>query len=195
MIILETQRLLLRTWCDTDLEPMTTINQDPKVMHYFPAPGNQQQTQDHLERIDHHQNTYGYSLYAAELKSSVEMIGFVGFIHRTADDFDAPFIPATEIGWRLATTHWNQGYATEAAQALCHYGFNQLGLPEIVSFTTLHNLPSRRVMEKIGLHHFPQDDFDHPAMEKSHPLCRQVLYRLTRSEYIKKHSDQNTRLI
>ena len=50
-------------------------------------------------------------------------------------DFPAHFTPAVEIGWRLAYDFWNKGYATEGAKAVLNYGFETIGLDEIVSFT------------------------------------------------------------
>jgi len=82
-----------------------------------------------------------------------------------------------EIGWRLAADHWGHGYATEAARAALHFGFEQLALPEIVSFTTRANRASRAVMERLGMTHDPRDDFDHPALKPSDPLRPHVLYR------------------
>jgi len=184
MKILETDRLLLRTFQKHDCDAMTLINQDPKVMEHFPAVGDRKKTIEHIERIIKHQEKYGYSLYAVEIKSSGEMIGFVGLLHRTREEFDAHFMPSTEIGWRLSAKHWNQGYATEAALAVLDYAFKQLNLSEVVSFTVQQNKASRRIMEKIGLHHSPDDDFEHPKLAKDSPLCRHVLYRLTKKEYI-----------
>ena len=87
-------------------------------------------------------------------------------------------MPAVEIGWRLAAEHWGHGYATEAARAVLAFGFERLGLPEIVSFTTTANVRSRRVMEKLGMRHSPDDDFMHPLIPDGHPLRPHVLYRL-----------------
>ena len=83
-----------------------------------------------------------------------------------------------EIGWRLDAAYWNRGLATEGARAVLRYGFEELGLHEIVSFTVPANLPSRRVMEKLGMRHDPAGDFDHPRLPEGHPLRRHVLYRL-----------------
>jgi RimJ/RimL family protein N-acetyltransferase len=178
MKLLETKRLILRTFTKNDLDSMTRINQDPKVMKYFPSIGNRTQTQALIERIMAHQVKYGYSLYAVELKDTHEMIGFVGLLHRTREEFNAPFMPATEIGWRLSSNYWRRGYATEAARAVLHYAFTTLNLTEVVSFTVVNNTPSRRVMEKIGLIYDPQSDFNHPKLEKNSPLSHHVLYRL-----------------
>ena len=182
--ILETERLILRTWQAEDLAPMTAINQDPAVMEYFPALQSENETAQLIHRAQQHQVKYGYSLYAVQHKQTNAMIGFVGLIHRTGEDWQAPFLPATEIAWRLSSDYWNQGLATEAARAVLHYGFTQLNLSEIVSFTVTANSASRRVMEKIGLKHCPQEDFNHPKLDLSSPLCRHVLYRQRQTEYI-----------
>ena len=182
MNILETERLILRTWNEKDIAPMTAINQDPKVCEYLPSIGNRSTTEAMLQRFIKHFNEHHFSLYAVELKSTDEMIGFLGLI---PPSFEAHFTPAIEIGWRLASMHWNKGYATEAALAVLDYGFNQLKLNEIVSFTVPKNRASRRVMEKIGLNHNPKDDFDHPKLDEDSPLKRHVLYRLARINYLK----------
>jgi RimJ/RimL family protein N-acetyltransferase len=107
------------------------------------------------------------------------MIGWIGLM---TPSFEAHFTPAVEVGWRLSSQHWNQGYATEGAKAVLDYAFTTLRLEEVVSFTVENNLTSRRVMEKIGLHHAPKDDFNHPKLH-GHKLERHVLYRLKRAEY------------
>ncbi|MDF1678065.1 MAG: GNAT family N-acetyltransferase [Legionellaceae bacterium] len=183
-VILETERLILRTWGEDDFEPMCKINQDPKVMEYFPGLVSAEETQALINRICAHQDKYDYTLYAAELKSTHEMIGFIGLLHRTKQDLDLPFNPSTEIGWRLASKHWGQGLAPEGAKAVLRYAFQVLDLSEVVSFTTVNNTKSRRVMEKIGLHHHPEDDFNHTELPKGSPLSRHVLYRLSQAEYI-----------
>lgn len=181
-IILETKRLILRTWLDSDLEAMSKINEDTKVCEFLPGPFDKKQTQTMIESWMLHYQQKGYGIYAVELKSTHEMIGFLGLWTPT---FEAHFTPAVEIAWRLASKHWNQGYATEGAQAVLDYAFNQVGLNEIVSFTVVNNLPSQRVMQKIGLKHNPLDDFDHPNIDKESPLRRHVLYSLKRTDYIK----------
>jgi ribosomal-protein-alanine N-acetyltransferase len=91
--------------------------------------------------------------------------------------FEAHFTPAVEVGWRLARSAWGKGYATEAARAALTFGFEQVGLEEIVAFTAVGNQRSRAVMERLGMSHAPADDFDHPGIPAGHPLRRHVLYR------------------
>ncbi len=118
MIILETNRLILRNWKEEDIDAMTVINQDPKVCEFLPAIGNRESTEAGVRKIIKHYEEHGFCLYAVELKSTHEFIGWVGL---AIPSFEAPFMPAVEIGWRLSSNHWNQGYATEAAKAVLHY--------------------------------------------------------------------------
>jgi len=181
MNTLETDRLILRSWRESDLSPMVAINQDLKVCEYFPEIGNRDTTITLIDRIIKHDEERGFSLYAVEIKATQEMIGFLGLM---TPSFEAHFTPAIEIGWRLSSQHWNQGFATEGAKAVLKHTFTDLNLDEVVSFTALNNQASRRVMEKIGMKHNPNDDFDHPKLGENSPLKRHVLYRLSKKDWI-----------
>ncbi|MGC2333496.1 MAG: GNAT family N-acetyltransferase [Candidatus Acidiferrales bacterium] len=177
--MLETPRLLLRRWRDSDREPFAALNSDPRVMQFFPVLLSRAESGRLVDRIEAHFEKHGFGLFAAELRSERTFIGFVGL---SIPDFEAPFMPCVEIGWRLAAAYWNQGLATEGAQAVLAYACDSLHLGEIVSFTTITNLPSRRVMQKIGMTRAPEDDFDHPRLPEGHPLRRHVLYRIYRRQ-------------
>jgi RimJ/RimL family protein N-acetyltransferase len=168
-------RLLLRRWRDSDREPFQALNADPRVMEFFPNLLTAEESDQAIVRIEKHFDAHGFSLYAAEL---VETQAFIGFVGISMPGFEAPFMPAVEIGWRLAFNYWGRGLATEGARAVVHHAFDVLKLPSLVSFTVPVNLRSRRVMENIGMHHDPADDFDHPRLPHGHPLRRHVLYRL-----------------
>jgi RimJ/RimL family protein N-acetyltransferase len=180
---LETDRLILRSWRDSDFDPMAIIDQDANVCEFLPKIGDRESTATMIQRIIKHDIEHGFSLYAVELKATHEMIGFIGLI---SPSFDAHFTPAVEIGWRLASHHWNEGYATEGAKAVLHHAFVDLNLERVVSFTVVDNQRSRRVMEKIGLHHNREDDFDHPKLAQDSPLKRHVLYQVSKADYLKK---------
>lgn len=184
MRVLETERLFLRTFQEEDVEPLVAINQDSKVMRFFPSEPTREETIALIDKIISHQDEKNFSLYAVEIKKTGEMIGFVGLLAVT---FEAHFTPAIEIGWRLSSQHWNQGYATEAAKAVLDYAFRKLDIEEVVSFTSVLNKPSIRVMQKIGLHTNLEDDFDNPRITSGSELIRHVLYRLKRSEYFAEH--------
>lgn len=174
IFVIATPRLLLRGWKAEDRAPFAAMNADPKVMRYFASPLTELETNAMLDRNAAHFEQYGFGLWAAELSSTGEFIGFIGL---SVPQFEAPFTPCVEIGWRLAANHWNKGLATEGAGAVLRYGFESLRIEEIVSFTSVDNLPSRRVMEKIGMNRDPKDDFDHPRLPIGHELRRHVLYR------------------
>lgn len=175
MLPIKTDRLILRNWRKEDLEPFAALNADPRVREFFPGLLSRQESDHSVKVASDHIAKYGWGLWAASLVETDELIGFIGLADVL---FKAHFTPVVEIGWRLAHHHWGKGYATEGATAALQYGFETLGLNEIVSFTTVNNLRSRHVMEKIGMQHDPKDDFDHPKLPDQHPLSRHVLYRL-----------------
>lgn len=176
---LRTARLLLRAWRDDDLEPFATLNDDPEVMEYLPKRLSREESDALAARIRDRFHEHGYGLWAVEVSDGAPFIGFVGLHHVP---FEAPFTPAVEVGWRLARGHWGKGYATEAARASLRFGFEHLGLDEIVSFTVPQNVRSRAVMERIGMTRRAEDDFDHPVLPEGHPLRRHVLYRIRRDQ-------------
>lgn len=177
---IRTARLRLRSWRDDDFETLVALNADPRVMEFFPATVSREETRARFDRTRARIEARGYGLWPVEVIGGAPFIGMVGL---EVPDFRAHFQPAVEIGWRLAAEHWGRGYATEAARAVLAYGFERLGLPEIVSFTTANNLRSRRVMEKLGMRWSPDDDFLHPLLPEGHPLRPHVLYRLRRAAF------------
>lgn len=127
-----------------------------------------------VERNRVHFERHGFGLWAAALQETGELTGYIGL---SVPSFEAHFTPCVEIGWRLAERFWNRGLASEGAAAVLRFAFDELRLREVLSFTAVGNLASRRVMEKIGMVRDADGDFDHPRLPKDHPLCRHVLYR------------------
>ena len=177
--VLKTNRLLLRRWREGDLDFFAQLNADPRVMKWFPSALTRRESDRLADRIAKHVDEQGWGLWAVEVPGIANFIGFVGL----SPGDDALGYPSVEVGWRLAASHWGRGYATEGALAAVKFGFHELALNEIVSFTSAGNLRSRRVMEKIGMVHHPEDAFDHPHIPQVSPLCHHVLYRLTRAAY------------
>jgi len=172
---LRTERLMLRRWRPDDLEPFAAMNADPRVMEHLIVLS-REESDALAARIQSHFDTHGFSLWAVEIPGVAPFAGFIGL---AVPPFEAHFTPCVEIGWRLDAACWNRGYATEGARAAMTYGFETLGLSEIVSFTTSGNVRSRRVMDRLGMRHNASDDFDHPLLPAAHPLRRHVLYRKT----------------
>jgi RimJ/RimL family protein N-acetyltransferase len=150
-------------------------------MEHFPAPLSRDESDARVDRIEAHFEQNGFGLWAVEIAGVAPFAGFIGL---WVTPFEAHFTPCIEVGWRLAFDFWGNGYATEGARAALTFGFDALGLNEIVSFTVPNNQRSRRVMEKLGMIHNPHDDFDHPLVPAGHPLMRHVLYRLQRRQML-----------
>jgi RimJ/RimL family protein N-acetyltransferase len=177
--VIETRRLFLRRWRESDREPFARMNADPRVMEFYPILISRQDSDATMDRIAAHFEQHGYGMCAAELRDSGAFAGYIGL---SITAIETHFTPCVEIAWSLAPEFWGRGLATEGAAAALSYGFETLKLNEIVSFTAPANVRSRRVMEKIGMRYDPEGDFDHPQLPEGHPLRRHVLYRLTRAE-------------
>jgi len=173
-----TNRLALRRWRPEDRAPFAALNADPAVMEFFPSTLTRAESDALVDRIERHFAEHGFGLWAVEVPGVVPFVGFIGL---SIPAFQAHFTPCVEIGWRLAREYWRKGYAAEGASEALRFGFERLGLAEIVSFTTEGNLRSRRVMERIGMRHSPADDFNHPLLPPGDPLRHHVLYRIARS--------------
>jgi RimJ/RimL family protein N-acetyltransferase len=179
MTELRTERLLLRRWHDADRAPFAALNASPEVMEHFEAVLSREESDAFVDEVEREFDELGWSRWAVELRSTGAFLGFVGLKAWPASS-GLPFAPAVEVGWRLTREAWGHGYATEAARAAVAYGFETLGLDEIVSMTAVTNERSWRVMERLGMTRDPADDFDHPKVPPGHRLQRHVLYRLRR---------------
>ncbi len=182
MKTLQTKRLILRDWRDSDIPTFIAMNQDRWVMEFFPEIWSEEKSRQCVENFRQHFVENGFGLFAVELQETQEFIGFVGL---QKVGFTAHFTPAVEIGWRLDSQHFNKGYATEAAREVLRFAFAELKLQELVSFTVPSNRASRNVMEKIGMIRDEKDDFFHPRIEQNHKFARHVLYRINGFESLK----------
>jgi RimJ/RimL family protein N-acetyltransferase len=173
-IRLETPRLILRQWQKSDYAPYIQLNADEIVMEYFPSILSTEQTIAQIGRIISHIDKYGYGFFAVERKDNGQFIGFTGLAHV---NFESYFTPCMEVGWRLSRENWNHGFATEAAKACIDLGFEQLGIKDIYSFTSVHNERSERVMQKIGMEKI--GTFVHPHIAEGDFLKEHVLYKIS----------------
>ncbi len=179
--VIETERLILRRWRESDKAAFAEMNSDPVVMEFFPAMLTAEQSDALAAHADAGFDTVGYGLFAVEVKGGLPFAGFVGLA--TLEGSDLPVPGDAEVGWRLCERAWGHGYATEAATASLRFGFETIGLGEIVSFTSTTNLRSQAVMRKIGMHRDAADDFEHPRVAEGDPLKHHVVYRLSASEW------------
>ena len=188
MPVIKTDRLMLRQWQEEDLEPLARLNTDPRVMEFLLAPLTREESAARLEAYRKHIREHGWGLWAVSVPGVSDFIGWIGL---WPIGFEAHFTPAIEVGWRLLPEFWGYGYATEGARASLRYGFEVLKLGEIVSITVPANVRSRRVMERLGMHRDPKDDFEHPMLSEGHPLRKHVLYRLNANEWKDKQKKIN----
>jgi RimJ/RimL family protein N-acetyltransferase len=182
--MIRTERLLMRRWRDEDRDAFAAMNADPAVMEHFQGTTPRDRSDAFIDRIEAWWDEHGWGLWAIEVPGVAPFIGYVGL-------WPADYVtgePMVEVGWRIAREHWGNGYVTEAAREALRYGFEEIGLDEIVSFTVPQNERSWRVMERIGLRRDPSGDFDHPNVDAAaYPqLVRHVFYRLSRRAWVER---------
>ncbi len=182
---LSSERLILRPWREPDRAEFARLNDDPAVMEFLPRRLTRDESDAAALRIQQHIESHGWGLWAVEVKGGASFVGYVGL---SVPRFQAHFMPAIEIGWRLARRHWGFGYATEAAEASLRFAFEKLTLQQIVSFTVPLNKRSIGVMERIGMTRDRGGDFEHPNLAPAHPLRPHVLYRLNRSDWLRRQA-------
>ena len=183
--ILHSARLLLRPWRNSDLAFFAKINADPQVMEFYTHTLSEKESFAVAEKIQKESYSRGYGFWAVEVPKVADFIGYIGLNYWNQV---APFAPCIDIGWRLNSAFWGQGFAIEGAKAVLEYGFEILKFPEIVSMATIGNIRSQRVMQRLGMITNPVENFDHPRLPKGHFLNPHVLYRLTYAEWAKLHA-------
>ena len=175
-----TPRLRLRPWRDADLAPFAAMNADPRVMECLPGLLDRAASDAAANRLRDHFEEHGFGKWVVETREGDDFVGVVGLGWCT---FDAPINPSVEVGWRLAAAQWGKGYATEAARAALDYGFGELRLERITSFTVPANERSWRVMQRSGMTYTPANDFDHPLLPPDSPLRRHVTYVMRKDDW------------
>ena len=185
---IETDRLILRKWEPRDLDGLYRLNTDPKVTKFFRTLNSPEETPLLLEVHLLKQQKDGFCFPVIEDKATGVFLGFCGL---NIPLYQEPlfFEPCVEIGWSLIPEAWGKGIAVEAAKVWLRFGFETLELSEVISFTVVQNLRSRRVMEKLGMTYDAAEDFDFPGVDLDDPLCRHVLYRLSRENFLVKYAE------
>lgn len=171
---IETERLILRRWCDEDRDAFAAMCADPVVMEYLTPLPTRTDSDAYIDRLIAHQQQYGFTFWVMEEPATGALAGATGLRYVP---FEAHFTPAVEFGWRVPLVNWGKGLVTEAALACRDYGFQVLKLDEIAAFPSERNTRSRAVMPRIGMTHDPADDFYHPALPRDHPVQPLILYR------------------
>jgi ribosomal-protein-alanine N-acetyltransferase len=180
MTELRTDRLILRHWREEDREPFAALNDDPDVMAHFPSHLTREASDAMADRIAAFLDERGWGLWAVEVAQTGEFAGFTGL---SVPRFDAPFMPAVEIGWRLARSAWGRGIASEAARASMEHAFSVLDLDEVVAMIVPDNLRSQAVATRLGMVRDEGADFDHPLVPQGAPGRHHWLYRISAQEW------------
>lgn len=142
---LETDRLRLRPFRNSDHDAYAGICADPEVMRYI-GTGVTLGRHDawrSMANILGHWSLLGYGMFAIEVKATGALAGRAGFL-------DPPGWPGFELGWLLGRDHWGKGYASEAARACLDHAFGPLGRDHVISLIRPENARSIRVAEKLG---------------------------------------------
>lgn len=176
--MIETERLILRPFVDTDREPLIAMSADPRVGQWLGGVLDADGVDALMARQQSHIDRHGFGFWAAERKADAAFVGMIGLM--VLGD-DLPPAPGVEVGWRLAPAAQGQGLATEGASAAIDWAFANLQLDEVVAFTAVSNLASQAVMRRIGMEADPRRDFEHPRLAPDHPLRRHVLYAKARA--------------
>lgn len=181
MQVLTTTRLELRPWRDSDREPFAMLNADPEVMRFMPHRLERAASDALLDALQQAIAARGWGAWAVARRDDGEFLGYVGL---ATVSFSAPFTPCLEVLWRLKRSSWGQGYATEGARRCLAFAFETLAAQDVHAFTVPANLRSRAVMQRLGMRHLADGDFEHPRLPVGHPLRPHVLYRISREEWL-----------
>ncbi|MDH7971193.1 GNAT family N-acetyltransferase [Sphingomonas sp. AR_OL41] len=173
--MIDTERLILRGWRATDVDPFNAMCRDPEVMRYLGPPESREQTAAALDRQNGFLASLGHCFWAVERRADGVLLGFCGIKPGAAG---TPIEQDIEIGWRLGRAHWGQGYAREAAEASLAWGWANTTAPLISAITVQANTASWGLMERIGLTRIVGGDFHHPLAAP--PLNPHILYRIDR---------------
>lgn len=146
MPVLQTPRLLLRPFAESDLDDLSALMANADFMRFSLGVFFREQTAAFLEKVRARDRAGLTSQFAVILRSNQTLIGFCGFFPQTVDG-----VEELEIAYRLDPPYWGQGLATEAARAVRDYAFADLLLSHVISLIHPDNIASRRVAEKNGM--------------------------------------------
>ncbi len=175
--MIKTERLTLRPWREEDRALFHRLGNDPDTMRYLGPLRSREEDDQAFDRQQAFFATGGTCGWLVERRADRRPIGMCGTKPARPG---LPIAGEMEIGWRFEPNYRGQGYALEAAQASLIYAWEKTGAPRVVAITVQDNIPSRRLMERLGMRHVVQADFDHPFLPEDSPLRRHVLYRIDR---------------
>ena len=171
--MIETARLIIRPWQDSDRAPFAAMGADQEVMTFLGPLMTAAQSNDAVDRQNALQAEYGHCFWALEERATGDFLGFCGLkIMPDGCGLDGEI----EAGWRLKRAAWGKGYAREAAAASLGWGFANLDVPRIVAMTVTDNTRSWGLMERLGMIRRHDLDFDHPNVPDGSSLKPHIVY-------------------
>jgi RimJ/RimL family protein N-acetyltransferase len=147
---IETPRLRLRAWRDSDGDAHARMRTDPEMQRYM-GDGHlwtAAESREWARSVMEHWDEHGFGLWSVDL---LETDGYIGWLGLVLPTWIPDLMPTIEIGWFLDRVCWGQGLATEGATAAMRVAFEDLDLDEVIGIHNPANNASRRVMEKIGM--------------------------------------------
>jgi RimJ/RimL family protein N-acetyltransferase len=152
--VIITPRLILRAFTAEDVDALHRLLSEEGVLRYFPTsdPPSRDRVQQMISRLLAHWQERGYGLWAVESRLSGQLLGRCGLQH-------VPELDEVEVDFILGKPFWGQGFATEAARASLHFGFDTLGLERVVGIAHVENEASQHVLEKLGMARVDQRPF------------------------------------
>ena len=179
MVELETKRLLLRPWKDSDYESYALMKQDPDIVRFFPGILDRKASDAEADYWRSSFEREGWGFWALEDKKTKRFVGYTGLMHTLPEH---PFPRCVEVGWKLARSSWGQGFATEAAKRALEFGFDILKLNAIFAYASVDNMASISVIKRLGLSE-TSITFEHPFLSREHPYRLTRLFRIGREEW------------
>lgn len=176
--MIETERLVLRPWRETDKPVFHALVNTPAMMEHFGGPVPQARHDAILDRQMEQQARHGHCMWAVELRANGALAGICGL--RIGGHPGTPVPEELEIGWRIGEAYWGQGIAREAAEASIAWGWANTSRPRIAAWTVIGNARSWGLMERLGMRRRPDLDFRHPDTDLSDPLGAMIVYAIDR---------------
>jgi RimJ/RimL family protein N-acetyltransferase len=171
--MIETPRLLLRAWRESDREPFWAMAQDAEAVRFLP-PWTRAGSDAAIDRMMAMEAEHGHCFWVAERRADGRMVGSCGLLVPRAPTFEL------EIGWRFERAVWGHGYAREAGQASLEFAWGRLAARTVVGVVSPGNARSWGLMQRLGMTRDPGEDFDDPDLAEDDPLRRCQVYRIAR---------------
>ncbi len=178
---IETERLILRSWSEADRPTYIALAVDPVVSAWLGGTPTAEDAEGAFDRLLADSTAGRHQRWALVRKADEAVVGAVS-LDRAPSSLGHPLAGAIEIGWGLFPSAWGAGYASEGAAAALAWGFANLKVGEIVSFTAASNARSEAVMRRIGLVRDASRDFEHPNLAAGHPLRPHIVYAARRPD-------------